>query len=560
MATFNTKYILPGDSKNKIITKVNHNFNQVHFNAIGEQGPNGAIGATGIIGQAGLDGDRGTTGDRASNWYFSPSQPSASISQPGDIWIDIGNTGGQDVYKYSSATGGWINTGETLETTGIFASLSQISGPGGSTEDNAVLINSSPGDKYLTLSDLSGTTGDVNPNFAKLLISTVSNTYSPILGIDKTFFDRSNIGGFYWKNSSTSDYDLVWKNPGFSRYAAKSITLGVTGNIDSFPAGSNNIKSQSYIGITASSSQIISSGNLSVNSSNLQLSSAIFGADFTSGPVIIGPTGFSHRITSAYGTSGLINANSTGSKGMRIGLSNTAGYGTTSGYGSALQLGRDSNSASAHRGQSFEVRSNGDSFQIGSSNFSSNTSGVTGGNLTRYTQTISTPFTSTFVRSGVTYYHVPVTPSEDIVIIKPSAIAVSVVSNYRKGRFYLTVGNNYSWLNLSLYKYRTIEFLVEDTTRSFGGIRVNINGSSNYNLVEIPDNYSSGMNPGALGCKRIRLTFINGNSSLFYEAFGNNDTSAGTAGGVDGNNANIAGWVSYNSVVTVPGGGGGVII
>ena len=58
MSQFNTKYILPGDSKDVLLSKLNQNFNQVYFNGVGEMGPDGAIGATGIIGQAGEDGSQ----------------------------------------------------------------------------------------------------------------------------------------------------------------------------------------------------------------------------------------------------------------------------------------------------------------------------------------------------------------------------------------------------------------------------------------------------------------------------------------------------------------------
>ena len=92
MADFNTKYILPGDDKDAIINKINHNFYQVFFNGVGERGPDGYVGATGIRGQAGRDGEAGATGERAADWFFSSTEPSDSESQNGDIWINIGVT------------------------------------------------------------------------------------------------------------------------------------------------------------------------------------------------------------------------------------------------------------------------------------------------------------------------------------------------------------------------------------------------------------------------------------------------------------------------------------
>ncbi len=95
--SFNVKYIFPGDDKNQILSKVNYNFAQILFNAIGEKGPIGEIGPTGIIGEVGTDGEIGATGNRASNWFFSIAEPPIADSQKNDIWINVGPTGAQKV-------------------------------------------------------------------------------------------------------------------------------------------------------------------------------------------------------------------------------------------------------------------------------------------------------------------------------------------------------------------------------------------------------------------------------------------------------------------------------
>ena len=123
----------------EILKKINYNFFQTFFNAVGERGPGGNVGATGLRGQAGRDGVTGSTGDRASNWCFSATEPIASQSQDGDVWIDNGATGGQQVYIYNS--GSWVYTGETLLTAGEFSTLIGASGPGGSNENNAIYKN-----------------------------------------------------------------------------------------------------------------------------------------------------------------------------------------------------------------------------------------------------------------------------------------------------------------------------------------------------------------------------------------------------------------------------------
>ena len=76
---FNTKYILPGDNKDQIISKTNQNFSQVYYNSAGLPGEKGVIGPTGIIGQVGKDGQQGATGTRANIWFFQDTPPYSDI-------------------------------------------------------------------------------------------------------------------------------------------------------------------------------------------------------------------------------------------------------------------------------------------------------------------------------------------------------------------------------------------------------------------------------------------------------------------------------------------------
>lgn len=561
MSQFNTKYILPGDSKDVLLSKLNQNFNQVYFNGVGEMGPDGAIGATGIIGQAGEDGSQGSTGDRAANWYFSPDQPSAVISQAGDIWINLGVTGGQKVYQYTTD---WVYTGETIQTTGIFGTLTEISGPAGSVEDNAIVINSSPGDKYMVISDSEGTTGDINPNFAKLLIST-ANSSSPIFGMDKPFADRSNIAGFYWGSSSSSDYSLVWKNPNLSRYAGSSVSIGSTGsNVTAQSSNLLNVKSSGSIelGATGTNLQLYAfSGNVNIESSNLRTNSAEFSLSFSGTSGLTPDIAFSNRDLNYFGSfyQSFRGYNTNHNKGISVNLSGSpydgAGglaqaylAGTSGGRGIAVGGDGTIPQVGHSREQSFMVRSRGDAFQIGSR---TGASGITGGTLTRYTQLVTSPFTQTFTLSGQSYHYVSVAANEDVVVIEPAAIATSpsgISADGRIGRFYLSIGSSYTWTNYAAGKYRTIEYLVNDANRSFGGIRAISAGTLNKDYISIPDNYADGTNPGKYGCKRLRLTFIPGNNYCFYEAWADSENVA-------------AGWLQISGAeIFVPGGGGGVAI
>jgi len=169
--SFNSKYIFPGDDKNEILSKINSNFAQIYFNAIGSPGPLGEFGPTGMIGPVGLDGLPGVTGSPAARWFFSPEPPLSAESSTDDIWVDIGITGFQSVYFYDGTN--WVDTGESILQDSEFEAIIGVSGPGGSTTHNSIVFpGPSASDYSLVISDAVGTTANANPNFSKLMVST----------------------------------------------------------------------------------------------------------------------------------------------------------------------------------------------------------------------------------------------------------------------------------------------------------------------------------------------------------------------------------------------------
>jgi len=222
--SFNSKYIFPGDDKNEILSKINYNFGQIYFNAVGSPGPMGEYGPTGMIGPVGLDGLTGLTGSPAVRWFFSADPPIAADSTANDIWVNIGITGFQRVYFYDGSN--WVDSGENILQDSEFEAITGVSGPGGSTTHNSIIFSGLTASDYsLVISDAVGTTANVNPNLSKLVVSTNSINEEPILGFNKTFVGSPTLPSFNWTGPTAESYGISFDNPGETR-----ILLGTTGS------------------------------------------------------------------------------------------------------------------------------------------------------------------------------------------------------------------------------------------------------------------------------------------------------------------------------------------
>ena len=512
MPDFNVKYIFPGDNKDEILKKINYNFFQTFFNGIGEKGPGGNIGATGLRGQAGRDGVAGATGDRASNWYFSASEPLASQSQEGDVWVDSGATGGQQVYLYIS--GSWVYTGETLLTSGEFSTLIGASGPGGSSESNAIYINGSSIDKTLVLSDATGTTGSLNPNLAKLHISTDTSATDefPTLGFAKTFLPQTpgNIISWKWKQTG-GNFNKEWILPGNSTIqSGLSSTYSSTGGTANISSFSNldvlSTASVNFTGATGTSGAFsLSTPNvLSFTSSNVSLSTSIMS-------VILGVGGTAYIQAAATPSIPLAYLQGNGG-GANI-------QSTVSTSDNLLNI-RDVN------GNSILKSSRLNKFTFGST-------GATGFKDTLRISTTAPNTFPTFPRSVFTNNYLDSgSPTNDICVITPTYTGSSSADG-KSNRVYLSVGSNYSWADslLSSGQSRTFDFFLNSATYSFGGIRVALTGAVTQ-TAQINDSAS-----GPSGCQHIRITFFHNRTSFHYQAFSNGFFSCG--------------WILYSTLQTV---------
>jgi len=488
---FNTKYIFPGDDKNQILEKVNYNFSQIFFNGTGYKGPIGVVGATGIIGQVGRDGEVGATGERASNWYFTSIEPAISISKINDIWINIGATGAQDVYTFNGSN--WIFSGETLLGSSVFGFLSQITGPGGSTSNNAIDIsNPSPSDVTFVFSDAVGTTANINPNLAKVLIATdASKNNFPILGFDKTFVGSSSVPSFQWAEIGTG-YGLVIPSPGDLTFSS-----GLTSSYSS-TGGSSTFSAQTSVTVTANSS--VSFVNATGASASMSFSTPNV-INFTGNNVEITPSSATFRnLLSASGitaNAGTLAAASNTGNGLLVEIAGTS----VTGPAIVSLVNSQGYKVFESRGNNFNV--------IGQSG----PSGSSSGNLVKGSQGVTPSTASTFVRGSFTNNVVPITltsSTSDVVYITPVYTSTPSADG-KSNRVYLQIsGFNETW-DSSLQEGRIFDVYMTDSTLCFGGIRSVYTGGSDSVQIGDLNNSATG------GCRHIRLQTVN-TASIYYNA------------------------------------------
>ncbi len=517
MADFNTKYILPGDNKDSILEKINYNFFQVLSNAIGEKGPVGDPGATGLRGQVGRDGSPGSTGERAANWYFSATEPPVAESQDNDIWVNIGTTGGQQVFEFIS--GSWVYSGETLSSSGQFSTLIGASGPGSSTDDNVIYINGSQSDKTLVISDATGTTGNLNPNLAKLHISTDASTSVdlPNLSFAKTFLPQTpgGIVSFKWRSVGGS-YSNEWILPGNSTLQSGTASVySATGAMSLISSGNFIVSSQASLNLTGATG---SSGAYSLSTpDNLNFSSSNFNLSSTAANVILGIGGTAYVQASSTPSVPLVNVQ-TGGGGVSV-----QGNAITSNFLMKVLDVNDNPILASNRLNKFTFGS------TGSTGFHQ-VKGVTLTTPTTFPTFVRGSYTNNYLDSG--------SPTNDLCVITPSYTGSSSADG-RTNRVYLSVGSSYSWARgiLGTDQSRAFDFFLNSSTYSFGGIRVVTESGSGINSAQIND-----VGTGVTGCQHIRLTFF-GDSALprmHYQAFSTSNYSCG--------------WLTYGISELAPGG------
>lgn len=513
--SFNTKYILPGDDKDQIISKVNQNFSQIYYAGVGLQGEMGVIGPTGIIGQVGKNGITGPSGERANIWIFQDTPPDIYSSFPislenYDVWVNTsptGSTGGLNrIYRYQSNYGGgdygyfWIDTGSNFTAGDVFTIIQGASGPGQITERNVITAGAT---STFVFSDREVTESDANPNYAKVFVENngTSTVELPIFGFGKTFYSETEIPAFYWKN--IVDYSVEFSSGGdISIQSQATGSYSSTGGSAGITAGNNvTVLSSTQLGISGPSGAILQTQSLGIKSSNLNLDSSLsftgmvggftVGASSSGYSLDIGNSspveGSDSRVLTVLDYSGgpsggvlrpIVNLGVNGSSLFRINNSSSGSYPSVSiGYtGSAGITGP---------------------------------SGGTGSNAYKSYQTITDSASSKLTfGSGASSNYIPVTPSNDIIRIVPAVpTGSSVSSNGRSGRIWIYLTNIFNYIEFS--ESSEIDIFMDSTAYSIGGVAIETNYSGafgTYGQLQITD---GGTGPSQ-GCRHVKVTFFGG--------------------------------------------------
>ena len=511
--SFNTKYILPGDDKDQIISKVNQNFSQIYYSGVGLQGERGVVGPTGIIGQVGKDGPTGPTGQRANIWIFQDTPPGIYEVFPiplenYDVWVNTsptGSTGGLNrIYRYQYNYGGgdfgffWVDTGDNFTAGEIFTIIQGASGPGQIAERNAIVAGPTA---TFVFTDREVTDANANPNYAKVLVENSGSTTAelPVFGFGKTFYSESGIPAFYWQN--TSDYSVEFSSGGdVSIQSQATGSYSSTGGSAGITAGNNiTVLSSTQMGISGPSGIEVQTASLGVKSSNLNVdSSASFSGmagGFTVGASSSGPVldisnstplpDSDTRVLSLLNYSGgpsggvlrpIVNLGVEGSSLFRVNNASSGSYPTLSiGYtGSTGMTGP---------------------------------SGGTGANVYKSYQVVTDSASSRIVfGSGTPSSYIPITPTNDVIRVVPAvATGSSVSSNGRDGRIWLYLTNVFNYIEFS--ESSEIDLYLDSTAYSIGGVAIETNYSNYFGIYGQLQISDGGTGPDQ-GCRHVKVTFF----------------------------------------------------
>jgi len=276
---FNTKQIFQGDSKKKVVDKINYNFDQILSFGVGPDGHQGEMGATGIFGPAGKKGATGSSGPRANKWDSGSLQPSGSVQY--DLWIR--DDGDLDNY---SATGSWNFTGFNFYNSLYFKLYNWIQGPAGVTDKYVIGFKDtlSASSYSFVVSDNTLSLTDSNPNKSKLIVSTEDQIASPILSFGKSGSSASGFPSFYWGSLGSSN-NLIFDSDGNinivsylslrvttasnSRILVDSYNSTINAQTRSYFTGNGDLTFKTNTTIGSGSSLVVTSSGFNLTSSRL---------------------------------------------------------------------------------------------------------------------------------------------------------------------------------------------------------------------------------------------------------------------------------------------------
>ena len=250
----------PGDTQEDLINKINQNFDAIVANGGGPQGADGNQGDQGPVGPEGPIGDTGVPGERGTKWFLSNIAPETQTGfngtvLVGDYWVKTASSDNKEVYVYTS--GGWSDTGQSLQAQDVFVTLTGITGPTTPLRNAIVQSSSTPENNTFVLSDAPVTVANANPTYSKFLIATNSTNGFPLLEFAKSNYATGGVPSDYNKHPY-----FTWKNPATPDYAIKFISPSDSLDILS----SKNLNLQSTNGdITVSGLTAILTGNTSMS-------------------------------------------------------------------------------------------------------------------------------------------------------------------------------------------------------------------------------------------------------------------------------------------------------
>lgn len=267
MPITNIQYINNGDDESEFIDKVNHNFDEIIEAHGGSQGLVGPTGSIGAIGDTGIVGHTGVSGPRGTRWFAQSTQPfgTGNTVMEGDFWVDT-LTG--EIYEFTDS--GWTDTGYSLNSGSSIFTTVQSSLISGGTGSSVLLNQVLPVDYVFVLADATNSSGILNENLSKFVISTDTTVNdSPILEFSRTDLEDGTISDyslhptFEWLNFSSADTGILLQIPGGAFY------VGASGGFESISNSLTVTSSTSSFNVnygTTSGSGIYGTGGINFNS------------------------------------------------------------------------------------------------------------------------------------------------------------------------------------------------------------------------------------------------------------------------------------------------------
>jgi len=158
----------PSDTQSAMVSKLNHNFNELVGSYGGTLGDKGVTGEMGVIGSRGPVGATGHTGKRGDRWFIQSESPTGPDINYGDYWLDSSF----NAYEFGSS--GWTYVTTLTRDVGLFDIVTDIVERNGATGGSALVINQDfPRNYSFVFGDNNpGTTPNLNPQGSKFVIST----------------------------------------------------------------------------------------------------------------------------------------------------------------------------------------------------------------------------------------------------------------------------------------------------------------------------------------------------------------------------------------------------